>query len=88
MTPGKRTALIARHNLWVSKMELERVKRAIMEGDLWELVERRCRSHPALLDALQSARASTRSSWRSMNRCPGSTPCSTPVLRRSTGRRS
>jgi 7-cyano-7-deazaguanine tRNA-ribosyltransferase len=54
MTPSRRTELIARHNLWVSKMELERVKRAILEGDLWELVERRCRSHPALLDALRS----------------------------------
>ncbi|MBI0582391.1 MAG: tRNA guanosine(15) transglycosylase TgtA, partial [Methanomassiliicoccales archaeon] len=54
LPPAKRTALIARHNLWVSKMELERVKRAIMEGDLWELVERRCRSHPALLDALRA----------------------------------
>ncbi|NLX47452.1 MAG: tRNA guanosine(15) transglycosylase TgtA [Euryarchaeota archaeon] len=53
LPPAKRTALIARHNLWTSKMELERVKRAIMEGDLWELVERRCRSHPALLDALR-----------------------------------
>lgn len=54
MPPAKRTELIARHNLWVSKMELERVKRAILEGDLWELVERRCRSHPALLDALRA----------------------------------
>lgn len=54
MPDGKRTELIARHNLWVSKMELERVKRAILEGDLWELVERRCRSHPALVDALRA----------------------------------
>lgn len=54
MPDGKRTELIARHNLWTSKMELERVKRAILEGDLWELVERRCRSHPALLDALRA----------------------------------
>ncbi len=54
MPDGERTELIARHNLWISKMELERVKRAILEGDLWELVERRCRSHPALLDALRS----------------------------------
>ncbi len=54
MPDGERIELIARHNLWVSKMELERVKRAILEGDLWELVERRCRSHPALLDALRS----------------------------------
>lgn len=54
LAPAERAALIARHNLWVSKKELDRVKRAILEGDLWELVERRCRSHPALLDALRA----------------------------------
>ncbi len=54
MPPAQRTALIARHNLWISKTELDRVRRAILEGDLWELVERRCRSHPALLDALRA----------------------------------
>ena len=53
MKPAERTALIARHNLWVSQQEIERVKRAILEGDLWELVERRCRGHPTLLDALR-----------------------------------
>lgn len=53
MAPAERTALIARHNLWVSLEEIERVKRAILEGDLWELVERRCRAHPALLSALR-----------------------------------
>jgi 7-cyano-7-deazaguanine tRNA-ribosyltransferase len=53
MKPTERTALIARHNLWVSQQELGRVKRAIQEGDLWELVERRCRGHPMLLDALR-----------------------------------
>lgn len=53
MRPAERIALIARHNLWVSQEEVQRVKRAILEGDLWELVERRCRGHPALLDALR-----------------------------------
>lgn len=53
MRPAERTALIARHNLWVSQEEVQRVRRAILEGDLWELVERRCRGHPALLDALR-----------------------------------
>jgi len=49
----ERTGLIARHNLWASMEEVQRVRRAILEGDLWELVERRCRGHPALLDALR-----------------------------------
>ena len=53
MKPAERTALIARHNLWVSMEEVQRIKRAILEGDLWELVERRCRAHPALLSALR-----------------------------------
>jgi 7-cyano-7-deazaguanine tRNA-ribosyltransferase len=53
MKPAERAALIARHNLWVSLEEIQRVKRAILEGDLWELVERRCRAHPALLSALR-----------------------------------
>lgn len=53
MTPARRAELIARHNLWVSQEEILRIKRAILEGDLWELVERRCRGHPALLDALR-----------------------------------
>ena len=49
----ERVRTIAEHNLWASKMELDRVRRAILEGDLWELVERRCRAHPALLDGLR-----------------------------------
>ena len=53
MKPAERTALIARHNLWASQCEINRVKRAILEGDLWELAERRCRAHPALLSALR-----------------------------------
>jgi len=40
-------------------MEIERCKRAILEGDIWELAERRCRSHPALLDGLRRLREHT-----------------------------
>jgi len=53
MDEGERTATIAAHNLYVCQQEIERVKRAIMEGDLWELVERRCRAHPRLLDGVR-----------------------------------
>ncbi|MDR0523515.1 MAG: tRNA guanosine(15) transglycosylase TgtA [Candidatus Methanoplasma sp.] len=49
----ERTALIARHNLYQIKSEMALVKRHIREGRLWELAEARCRSHPALLDALR-----------------------------------
>jgi 7-cyano-7-deazaguanine tRNA-ribosyltransferase len=48
-----RTNLIARHNLYESIAEIERIKKAILEGTLWEFVEMRCRSHPALLDGLR-----------------------------------
>jgi len=48
--------LLARHNLFASFEELRTVRNAIKTGELWELVERRCRSHPALLDALRELR--------------------------------
>ncbi|MDR0335175.1 MAG: tRNA guanosine(15) transglycosylase TgtA [Methanomassiliicoccaceae archaeon] len=50
----QRTKTIARHNLYEIVKELAIVKRYILEGRLWELVEQRCRAHPALLDALRS----------------------------------
>jgi 7-cyano-7-deazaguanine tRNA-ribosyltransferase len=34
-------------------MEIRRIKQAIREGRLWELLELRSRSHPSLLDALK-----------------------------------
>jgi 7-cyano-7-deazaguanine tRNA-ribosyltransferase len=50
----ERTRALALHNLHVSKREIDRAKRALQEGNLWELVEQRCRAHPALLDALRA----------------------------------
>lgn len=47
-------AALARHNLHVSVAELRRVREAMREGRLWELVEQRCRAHPNLLAALRS----------------------------------
>jgi 7-cyano-7-deazaguanine tRNA-ribosyltransferase len=49
-----RLRALALHNLHVSKREIDRAKRALLEGTLWELVEQRCRAHPALLDALRA----------------------------------
>ncbi len=43
---------IAFHNLLVSIEEVGRIRRAIREGTLWELVERRAAGHPALRAAL------------------------------------
>jgi 7-cyano-7-deazaguanine tRNA-ribosyltransferase len=50
----ERTRKLAEHNLHASFAELRRVRQAISEMSLWELVEERCRGHPALLDALHS----------------------------------
>ena len=44
-----REKLLAMHNLCVSLAEINRVRQAIRDGVLWELVDERCRSHPALL---------------------------------------
>src|SRR5664280_2639947 len=44
---------LAEHNLWVSFAEINTIKQAIIDGKLWELVERRC-GYPALLQALRT----------------------------------
>jgi len=46
-----RTELLAKHNLYVSFSELRTVRQAIREGKLWELVDQRIRTHPALVNA-------------------------------------
>lgn len=48
--------LLSRHNLYESFREVKTVRNAIRTGELWELVERRCRSHPMLVDALRELR--------------------------------
>ncbi len=50
----RREELLARHNLHVSYRELRTVKQAIREGNLFELVERRARSHPAMVDGYRA----------------------------------
>jgi 7-cyano-7-deazaguanine tRNA-ribosyltransferase len=50
---GERERLLAEHNLWVTMAEMRRVKQAIVEGTLWDLVEVRSRAHPAMASALK-----------------------------------
>jgi 7-cyano-7-deazaguanine tRNA-ribosyltransferase len=45
----ERTRLLARHNLIVTLTEIARIRQAITDGTLWELVDERCRGHPELL---------------------------------------
>lgn len=51
MPKDQRRDLIAQHNLHVSFAELRLIRQAIYDGNLMELVEERCRAHPALLEA-------------------------------------
>ncbi len=43
---------LAEHNLYVCQSEIRKIKQAIIEGRLWELLELKARSHPSLLQAL------------------------------------
>jgi 7-cyano-7-deazaguanine tRNA-ribosyltransferase len=48
-TSHDRIRLLALHNLAVTLAEISRIRQAIIDGTLWELVDERCRSHPNLL---------------------------------------
>jgi 7-cyano-7-deazaguanine tRNA-ribosyltransferase len=53
-TADERERLLAEHNLHVSFEEIRRIRQAIRDGDLLELVEARARGHPALLDGYRA----------------------------------
>jgi len=50
----ERTRLLAEHNLNASFAEIRRVREAIVEGRLFDLVEARARGHPRLLDGYRA----------------------------------
>jgi 7-cyano-7-deazaguanine tRNA-ribosyltransferase len=54
---------LAKHNLYVSFTEIKKIRSAIVEGNLWELVERRAGSNPYLLDALRELRKKENKEW-------------------------
>ncbi|MBI3841001.1 MAG: tRNA guanosine(15) transglycosylase TgtA [Thaumarchaeota archaeon] len=47
----ERTKLVAVHNLYILREEVEAAKEAIVEGRLWDLVEERSMAHPKLREA-------------------------------------
>ena len=49
-----RERLLALHNLHVTLAEIARIRQAISDGTLWELVDERCRGHPQLLAGYRS----------------------------------
>ncbi|MEM0049822.1 MAG: tRNA guanosine(15) transglycosylase TgtA, partial [Candidatus Bathyarchaeia archaeon] len=53
MPKAEREVELSRHNLYVCFSEIRRIKQAIFEGRLWEYIEMRAHSHPALLQALK-----------------------------------
>jgi len=55
LEPQLRERMLALHNLHVCFDEIRRIKQAIFEGRLWELVESRARSHPLLFRAFTMA---------------------------------
>jgi len=54
MNKSERATLLAIHNLHVINREIKRVKVAIREGRLWELIEERARTHPSIREALNA----------------------------------
>jgi 7-cyano-7-deazaguanine tRNA-ribosyltransferase len=51
MSTRERERLLAWHNLDMCFTEIRRIKQAIKDGRLWELLELRARGHPSLLQA-------------------------------------
>ncbi|NVM03189.1 MAG: tRNA guanosine(15) transglycosylase TgtA [Candidatus Helarchaeota archaeon] len=47
----EREKLLAQHNLYVCLEEMKRIRLAIREGNLWNLVQIRIQSHPRLIEA-------------------------------------
>ena len=47
---------IAKHNLYMSFAEIKKIRNAIANGTLWELIERRANSNPYLFEALKELR--------------------------------
>lgn len=49
------TELLAEHNLNATLEEIRTIRQAIIQGNLWELAENRCRNHPNLMEAYKLA---------------------------------
>jgi len=59
----EKTKEIAKHNLYVSFAEIKRIRNAISQGSLWELVETRAVENPYLLQALKLLRIDENKKW-------------------------
>jgi 7-cyano-7-deazaguanine tRNA-ribosyltransferase len=50
---GERIRLLTEHNLHICMAEMDKIKQAITDGTLWDLIEARARGHPSMLSALK-----------------------------------
>ncbi|RLE54426.1 MAG: tRNA guanosine(15) transglycosylase TgtA [Candidatus Methanomethylicota archaeon] len=53
MEKTERLRLLAEHNLWIIIEEIKRIKQAIKEGTLWELLEVKGKTHPQMYKAVK-----------------------------------
>lgn len=63
LSKKQRTKEIAKHNLYVSFSEIKKIRNAILQGNLWELVERRANSNPYLLESLKILKLEENKQW-------------------------
>lgn len=63
MSKKERIVEIAKHNLYVSFAEIKKIRNAISQGRLWELVEERANSNPYLLEALSVLKLEENKEW-------------------------
>jgi 7-cyano-7-deazaguanine tRNA-ribosyltransferase len=54
MEAAERTRLLALHNLYLLKTEVNTCKQSIFEGRLWDLVEERAAAHPRVMEAFRT----------------------------------
>lgn len=54
---------IAKHNLYVCFAEIKKIRSAIANGNLWELVERRANSNPYLLESMNELKKTENKGW-------------------------
>jgi 7-cyano-7-deazaguanine tRNA-ribosyltransferase len=59
LSPENKQLFLAEHNLHACAAELRRIKQAIKDGRMWEHLEIRAHSHPALLKAMQELKSYT-----------------------------
>ena len=65
LEPAERIRILAEHNLWICLQELKKIKEAISEGRLWELIHLRSISHPALHRAFKGMKRYSKEMERS-----------------------